>query len=296
MAPLIFALPGNEKLAQSFSEATGAKIGNWNHRRFPDGEFYLRIESPVQGKTIVIVSSLKDPDEKITPLIFLSSTLRDLGAEKIILLAPYLAYLRQDIRFQEGEGITSRYFAKLHSEWFDGIVTVDPHLHRYTSLNEIYSIPTKVVPAAPEISEWIRMNISRPLVIGPDQESGQWVSQVATGTGTPSLILEKTRKGDREVEIHFPKLDSWKGHTPVIVDDIISSAKTMITTVSHLKKLGFPSVVCIGVHPIFAGNSYEELLAAGAEKVVTCNTISHSSNQIDLSRILAAAVKEFLPL
>jgi len=296
MTPLVFALPGNEELARSFAEATGADIGNWTQRRFPDGEFYLRIESKVRENSAILVSSLKDPDEKIAPLVFFSSTLRDLGARKIFLIAPYLAYLRQDARFQEGEGFTSRYFAKLLSEHFDGIVTVDPHLHRYVSLNEIYSIPTRVVRAAPKISEWIRTNISRPLIIGPDLESEQWVSEVAKEAGAPFLVLEKTRKGDREVEVHFPPLDSWQGHTPVIVDDIISSAKTMIATVDHLKKMGFASPVCIGVHAIFAGNSYEELLAAGAGEIVTCNTIAHPSNQIDLSQILAAAWKEFSAL
>jgi ribose-phosphate pyrophosphokinase len=296
MNPLIFALHGNEKWVGSFAEAMGAKIETWTQHRFPDGEFYLRIESAVRENSTILFSSLKDPDEKIIPLIFLSSTLRDLGAKKIILVAPYLAYLRQDARFQEGEGITSRYFAKIISECFDGMLTVDPHLHRYASLNEIYSIPTKVVRAAPKISEWIRTNISRPVIIGPDLESEQWVSEVAKGAGAPSVVLEKTRKGDRDVEVHFPPLDAWQGHTPVIVDDIISSAKTMIATVDHLTKMGLASPVCIGVHAIFAGNSYKELLAAGAGEIVTCNTIAHPSNQIDLSRILDAAVKDFLPL
>jgi ribose-phosphate pyrophosphokinase len=293
MTPLFFALPGNERLVQRLSEAMVVKIGKWNHRRFPDGELYLRIESEVRGNSCLLVSSLNDPDEKISSLVFLSSTLRELGAKKIILVAPYLAYLRQDCRFQVGEGVTSKYFARLLSEYFEGVITVDPHLHRYSSLNEIYSIPTKIVHAAPEISDWIRKKVVKPLVIGPDLESEQWVSQVAKGADAPYLVLEKIRKADREVEIHFPSMSIWHEHTPVIVDDIISSAKTMIASVENLRKMNFMSIVCVGIHAIFEGNSYEDLVAAGAGEVVTCNTINHASNQIDLSTVLADAVKSF---
>ena len=84
-------------------------------------------------------------------------------------------------------------------------------------------------------------------------------------------------------------MDEYKNHTPVLVDDIISTARTMIETVGHLKKAGMKAPVCIGVHAVFAGNAYQDLKKAGA-KVVTCNTIPHESNGIDLSSILAARV------
>jgi ribose-phosphate pyrophosphokinase len=52
--------------------------------------------------------------------------------------------------------------------------------------------------------------------------------------------------------------------------------------------------VCVGVHAVFAGSAYEDLLAAGASRVVTCNTIVHSSNAIDLSDDLAIATVKVL--
>ena len=136
-------------------------------------------------------------------------------------------------------------------------------------------------------AEWIRTNVSHPLVIGPDRESEQWVAEVARGAGAPFVVLEKIRKGDREVEIRFPPLDSWRENTPVLVDDIISSGRTMIEAVVHLRKIGFAFPDCVGVHAIFAGNSYEDLIASGAARVITCNTISHPSNRIDVAEAFA---------
>lgn len=294
MTPLIIPFPGNEELAKKLSQTLSGELARVNFRRFPDGETYLRVDSSCQGRYGVIVAALDHPDEKALPLIFLSETLRGLGIERLGLAASYLAYMRQDRQFQEGEGITSRYFAKIISHYFDWLVTVDPHLHRYPSLNEIYSIPTQVSHAAPIVSDWIRANIEAPLLIGPDMESAQWVGDVATQSQIPFIVLEKIRRGDREVEVSVPNVERWKDHTPVLVDDIISTGHTMLKTIAHLKKAGMKPPVCIGIHGIFAENAFAGLKAAGAQKILSCNTIAHVSNQIDVSEIISDKIKSFL--
>jgi ribose-phosphate pyrophosphokinase len=292
--PLLLPLPGNAGLADALATRIDAEIGKLIVRRFPDGESYVRIESPVEGRTVLLCCTLDRPDEKIIPLLFLAETARELGAERVCLIAPYLAYMRQDARFQPGEGVSSFYFGRLLSNAVDGLVTVDPHLHRHRSLEEVYAIPSRVVRAAPAISDWIRAHLPHALLIGPDRESEQWVAAVAAGAGAPHLILEKIRHGDREVEISLPMADHWRGRTPVLVDDIISSGGTMIEAAGQVRRAGLPPPVCIGVHAIFADRAYADLLAAGAAQVVTCNTILHESNQIDVSDLLANGVRDLL--
>ncbi len=284
---IIFFLPGNETIALKLGEHLHAEIGEATIRHFPDGESYVKIHSDVKGKRVILVCTLHEPDDKLLPLYFLSQTAKDLGAESICLVAPYLAYMRQDKRFQAGEGITSTYFGKLISSFADKLITVDPHLHRRSSLSEIYQIPTKVIHAAAHISQWIKENLKNPLLIGPDSESAQWVAEVAKSAGAPFTVLQKIRHGDRDVEVSIPDLENYRDHLPVLVDDIISTAKTMIETIKHLKKEGMKGPVCIGVHAVFAGNSYEELMSSGAAMVITCNTIPHQTNKIDLSETIA---------
>ena len=105
----------------------GAQRAALQLHRFPDGESLVRLDADVTGRTVVIVASLAQPDAKALPLLFAADAARDLGATRVLLAAPYLAYLRQDRRFNTGEAITSRTFAALVSTVFDGIVTVDPH-------------------------------------------------------------------------------------------------------------------------------------------------------------------------
>ncbi len=288
MKPIVFALPGNEMLAESIAGAIQADLGEVVIRNFPDGETYVRVLSEVKNRKTIIICTLAYPDEKLLPLYFLSKTLKSLGADCTCLVAPYLAYMRQDKVFNRGEGVTSEYFASLLSGFADTLITIDPHLHRRNSMSEIYSIPCTVIHAAELISKWIKENISHPLLIGPDSESEQWVSEVAKNAGAPFIVLEKIRHGDKDVEVSVPNVEKYKEHTPVLVDDIISTARTMIATVQHLKNAGMKTPVCIGVHGVFAENAYEDLKKAGVDKIITCNTIPHSSNGIDITELIAS--------
>lgn len=290
MKQLLFALPGNEKLTDSLAAILGADRGQAEIRPFPDGETYIRILSEVKGRHVVLVCTLHHPDEKLLPLYLLAQTLRELGAQHICLVAPYLAYMRQDKQFKSGEGITSRYFAKLISSIADSLFTIDPHLHRFHGLQELYTIPALALHAAPLLADWVKQHVPKPILIGPDEESMQWVSEVAGLAEVPSLVLQKTRLGDKHVEVSQPDLVQYKDHTPVLVDDIISTARTMIETIQQLKKLTSIRPVCVGVHAVFAAGAYEALQSAGAAKVVTCNTIIHPSNAIPVDAILAEAI------
>jgi ribose-phosphate pyrophosphokinase len=290
MTPLLVAMPGNEAMARHVA-SHGFEAASVEMRRFPDGETYLRLLGNVQGRALAILCTLARPDEKVLPLVFAAATARELGATRVGLIAPYLAYMRQDRRFKPGEAVSSRPFARLLSESFDWMITVDPHLHRYGALSEIYTIPTRVVHAAPLISAWILANVPNPLVIGPDSESQQWVSAVAATAQAPYTVLEKVRHGDRDVEIRVKDLGAWRGRTAVLVDDIISSGRTMIAAVRQLEAAGFAAPVCIGVHGLFADHS-DRLLAQAGGRVVTTDTVPHPTNAISVAAALANAAQD----
>ena len=72
---------------------------------------------------------------------------------------------------------------------------------------------------------------------------------------------------------YLPKVEQYLDHTPVLVDDIISTGQTMIETIRHLNNFGMKAPVCIGVHAVFAGNAYQDILLENVERIVTCNTM-----------------------
>jgi ribose-phosphate pyrophosphokinase len=279
--PIIFSLFGNKILPP-----TGELILH----TFPDKETVIEFKTLIKNREIIFIDSLNNPNEKILPLIFAAQTARDLGATKITLIAPYLAYMRQDKVFEIGQGITSTYFAKILSTYFDRLITVDPHLHRWHALSDIYTIPATAVHANALIANWIQQHVERPILIGPDAESEQWVKAIATEAKAPFVILEKTRKGDRNIEVSIPQIEHYQSHIPVLVDDIISTGVTLMGTINHLKTLQMKPPVCIGVHAVFSDNAYEDLLQTGIASLITCNTIPHPSNAINVYEVITKAL------
>jgi len=287
---VLIAIPGSEACATDLGARLGAAVIVPEIRQFPDGELYVRIDGELGGD-VAIVGNLHG--DNFLRVAFLAGTARDLGARRVGLVAPYLAYMRQDSRFKPGEGVTASYFARLVSSTVDWLVTVDPHLHRFSSLANVYTIPTTIARAAPAIAQWITGEVERPVLIGPDAESVQWVSAVAERCGAPFIILEKTRRGDRDVSVTAPD-GAWNGHTPVVIDDIVSTGRTMIEATRQLRAAGSAPPVCVAIHAVFADALHDLLLDAGARGIVTCDTIPHATNRICVSDPLADAVRQRL--
>jgi len=292
--PLLIALPGNEGITAILAREMGAEVHAPEIRRFPDGETYLRLDLDLHGRAVILVCTLCRPDAKLLPLLFAARTVHELGAASVGLVAPYLAYMRQDRRFHPGEAVTARQFASLLSPHFDWLVTVDPHLHRIHTLSAVYDIANKATHAAPLVGRWIAANVHQPLLVGPDSESVQWVGETARLAGAPVVTVRKTRLGDNSVATGEIDFSPWRGRTPVLVDDIISTGQTMLETMELLDRAGMPRPVCIGVHGIFARCAFDAL-SRGAARVITTNTIPHRSNAIDVGPLMAAAVSEVLP-
>jgi ribose-phosphate pyrophosphokinase len=295
MTPVVIAMPGNEVLADQLATQLALERVSAQVRRFPDGESYVRVDTLVENRQAIVVCTLDHPDDKLVPLLLLASAVREAGARRVGLVAPYLAYMRQDTRFKPGETISAQHVASWICGHFDWLVTVDPHLHRIADLPQIYRIPTRVVHAADSVARWLQSQVHQPLLIGPDEESAQWVRDVAQRANAPCIVLTKQRRGDREVEVSVPDVARWRLHTPVLVDDIVSTAHTMIETVGHLRQAGLAAPVCVAVHAVFAQTALEDLRASGAADIVSCDTIRHPSNRIALAPAISAAVAELLP-
>lgn len=285
---VLIAVPGSEDHAHRLGTRLGRDVIVPEVRQFPDGELYVRMPREALSGTVAIVGNLSH--DNFLRVAFLAGTARDLGATAVGLVAPYLAYMRQDSVFNPGEGITQRYFAKLVSSSVDWLVTVDPHLHRVHTLEGIYSIPTTIARAAPAIARWITGEVQKPVLVGPDAESRQWVAAVADSCGAPFVILEKTRRGDRDVSVSAPDYQ-FNGHSPVVIDDIVSTGRTMVEATKMLRAAGAAAPMCVAIHAVFADAVQDTLVAAGAKGIVTCDTIPHASNRICIADSLADAVR-----
>lgn len=291
-APMLFAFAEDLPLARRLASAADAELGELATHTFPDGETYLRLMTDCAMRDVIIVCSLHQPNARALPLLFLADTARQHDAARVGLVAPYLGYMRQDIEFQPGEAVTARTFGTLFSNAVDWIMTVDPHLHRIRRLSDVYRIPAVTLHATREVGEWIAEHVSTPIVIGPDRESVQWASRIAREAACPYVVLDKVRRGDASVTVSLPDDTRFTSSTPVLVDDIIATGRTMVTAAEQLRARGAAPPVCVGVHAVFVAGAHDALVDAGVSRIVTTNTIEHESNAIDVVPLIAHALHE----
>ncbi len=291
MKPVVYLFPQDVAFGRALAARLGAEVSEVDLHEFPDGEVLTRLLAPCEGRDAIFVCGGHRPNTSALPLYFAATTARELGATRVGLCTPYLAYMRQDTRFRDGESVSAGAYAKFLGNSFDWLVTVEAHLHRIESLSAVFPVPATNVLAAEALAPWIRENVENPVLIGPDRESEPWTSRLAERIQAPFMVLEKIRTGDRKVSVSIPDPKVIAGRTPVVVDDIASSGRTLARTTEALLAAGSDKPVCIVVHAIFSGDAREVIIRSGASRIASTNTITHATNAIDVTPMVAAAIQ-----
>ncbi len=270
-----------QAIARRAADAAGLALAVVQRHRFPDGELRLRLPDPLPAR-VVVWRGLHQPNEKLVELLLAARTARQLGARHLTLVTPYLAYMRQDMAFNPGEAVSQRIVGAFLADLFDAVITVDPHLHRVATLEE--AIPVRdaiVLSGAPLLADHIATQRRDVLLVGPDEESLQWVAQAAARHGWHSGVCRKKRHGDREVDIELPDLPT-NGRAIALMDDVASSGHTVAQAARGLLRAGAASVDVAVTHALFASGAVELLREAGVGQVWSTDCIPHASNAVSI--------------
>ena len=275
--------------AVRIAQAAGLNLMAIERHRFPDGELKLRLPSALPTQ-VVLLRTLDNPNEKLIELLLAAQTARTLGAQHLTLVAPYLAYMRQDIAFMAGEAVSQRVIGHFLASLFDALITVDPHLHRVASLQEAVPVAQAIVlSGAPLLSDLISARRQRPLLVGPDAESAQWVALAAARHGFDHAVCRKVRHGDRAVALELPDV-AIAGRQVVLLDDVASTGHTVAQAARLLLAAGAACVDVAVTHALFAGDALQVLVAAGVGEVWSTDCIAHASNATSMAPAIAAAL------
>lgn len=278
-------------LAARIAQAAGLSPGRIECHRFPDGELRLRLPTTLPQQ-LVLLRSLHQPNEKLVELLIAARAARAQGVQRIALVAPYLAYMRQDMAFAPGEAVSQRIVGDFLAGLFDALLTVDPHLHRVSRLAEAVPVAQAcALSGAHLLAGLIAERRPGALLLGPDAESAQWVGAAAAAYGFEHAVCSKTRLGDREVVIQLPPLPV-QGRAVVLLDDVASSGHTLARTAEQLHAAGATSVDVAVTHALFAGDALAVIRAAGVGEVWSSDCIPHPSNAVSVAPALAAALRE----
>jgi ribose-phosphate pyrophosphokinase len=287
----IQSLPSSASDAKRLAARLGLLLEEIALHRFPDGE--LRVTVGQAAPTTIIYASLDQPNDKLIAILFASEALRRAGARRLVLLAPYLCYMRQDAAFHEGEAISQRAIGRLIAATVDRVITVDAHLHRTSDIRAVFpGIEADNLSAMPAIANALRITgiDSTAIVAGPDAESRPWVRDLAGRLGLVSTIGHKIRRGDRSVEIRFAEAALIAGRPVLLVDDIVSSGGTLIVCARALRAAGAATIDAVITHALFPSEMAREFADAGIRSIRSTSSVPHPTNAIPLDDIFATAL------
>lgn len=292
----LLAFEDERTMAEALASALDVPLALISRHRFPDGELKLRLPAQLSG-TVVLLRSLHQPNEKLVELLISAPAARELGAQRVLLACPYLAYMRQDSAFQPGEAVSQRHIAHLLAQSFDAVVTIDPHLHRISSLDEVMPGSRGVaLSAARLVGAWVAQQVDHPLLLGPDEESKQWVREAAQATVAQQLPpLEhawclKHRRGDHDVTVRLPPELALRGRAVVLIDDMASTGRTLVAAAQLCLAAGAASVDVAVSHALFVGDAIAQLQASGVRHIWSTDCVPHPSNAISVVPLLAKAL------
>lgn len=285
--PIVHAIADSTRFARRLARSLEAPFVPVRTHPFPDGETLVRV-SHRAGAEAILVQSFDGPDRKLMPALLAADALRRAGARRVTLIAPYLAYMRQDSVFRPGEPISQRVFGECLGRAFDRVLTVEAHLHRARRLGDVMPGRARSLSAAPAIARWLARRGGGAIAAGPDEESEPWIRAVARAAGVRWVVGAKRRLGDRSVRVRFPELP--RGTRAVVIDDIASSGATIAAAVRALRERGVRTVDAAVVHAIFAPGALDLIRRAGARTVVSCDTVEHPTNTIQCAPLVGAAL------
>jgi len=283
-------LPQAKKLADCLS----ISVEQVHLHQFPDGESKVTLPKNLP-KELIICRSLNQPNSKLIELIITASAARNQGVEHITLVSPYLCYMRQDKAFNEGEAISQKIIGQLLSDYFDSVITIDPHLHRIKKLTEaIPNTTAESLHASHAITNFLLHKFSNPIIIGPDEESEQWAKAISEPHQWQYNIATKQRYSDRDVDVSFSENGASNGakldlldRDIIIVDDIASTGKTLEQAVIQIKQQNPKSISIIVTHAFFVDSAITQLNNLGVSNIWSSDSITHPSNAFTIIDTIA---------
>jgi ribose-phosphate pyrophosphokinase len=289
---ILLGFPEYEAAARRLAAEADIPYASVEIHEFPDGESLVRLPSELPGN-VIFCRSLNQPNSKLIELELAAAAARELGADRLTLVAPYLCYMRQDRAFNAGEAISQRIIGRFLARHFDGLLTVDPHLHRTPRLGDAVPVEQAIsISAAPVMAQWLASLPYEPTLVAPDEEAKQWVSAIAQPAGLSFAVATKTRFGDRRVQIALPDI-VLQGRHMVIVDDVLSTGRTIVEAARLLLDGGAASVSALVTHALFADDAVADLERAGINEIHSTDSVPHMTNSLTLAATLSDALSRF---
>ena len=296
MEKIVIVGPASQILGVKIARELGFESINTEIKKFPDGENYVRIniedETLIAGKEVIIVQSTgpsanSDQNARLIELFMMIDSVKRMGAAKIIVVTPYLAYARQDKIFRPGESQFGNVIIRLlNALSIDELYVID--IHAPLILEEC-SCKAINIDSMKILADYIKLKgVENIVVVSPDKGAIERANTFAKyiGENVPVEVIEKERDvitGDIKIEGSLNLQDK----EVVISDDIISTGSTMASVIKLVKDSGAKSVLVVASHALLLQQAKYRIIKAGADEIVGTDSIDNEVSKVSLAKTIA---------
>ncbi|MHA1723940.1 MAG: ribose-phosphate diphosphokinase [Promethearchaeota archaeon] len=301
MEKIIIVGPASQILGVRIAQELGIKSINTEIKSFPDGETYLRIniedETLIRDKEIIIIQSTgpganSNQNARLFELFMMINAVKRMGASKINVVIPYLAYARQDKIFRPGESKFAEVILRLiDTLGIDELYVVDlhaPHVLETLQCSKVINIDSMKILADYLLS----LGLEDIVVVAPDKGAIERSTMFARhfGEGIPVEVFEKHRD-IKTGEITMSGKLSLKNKDVVIADDIIATGGTMANAIKLAKESGARKIYAVATHGLLLQQAKYRILSAGADDIITTDSIDNETSKVSLVKAIVDYLK-----
>jgi len=269
---VLFGGTANPRLAEAVARELGVVLGRSRVDRFPDGELSVSLLDSVRGKDVYVVQPTSPPvNDRLMELLAFADVCRRAAAARVTAVVPYFGYARADRRDRRREPITASMVAALmQTAGIHHVLSVDLHTPQ---VEGFFQVPVDTLSAVDAIAQSLAGTLPADLtVVSPDAGRVRMATEYARLLGAPLAIIVKRRESGSETEVtHL--VGEVRGRACLIVDDMISSGGTLVSSIGALRVAGAREFYVAATHGLLVGDACERLERAGVREVVVTDTV-----------------------
>lgn len=288
----IFTGNSNPKLAQDICNYLKVPLSRALVDKFPGGEVHVQIEENIRGLDVFIVqSTCEPPNDNLMELLILIDAARRASAARITAVLPYYGYARQDRKDRPRVPISAKLIANLiTTAGTDRVLTMDLHAGQ---IQGFFDIPVDHLYSINVLVHYFhKKKIKNLIVVSPDVGGIKMARAYSKLLKVPFAIVDKQRDNDRKTRV-MNIIGQVKDKNVVIVDDLVSTAGSLVEAVNALKQQGARDIYAAIVHPVLADPAIQRIGKSPLKEVAVTDSIP-LNRQKKISKIKVLSVAPLL--
>lgn len=290
MARELLLLSGNAhpELAESVASELGIGMVDATVDHFPDGETRVRIADNVREEDVFVLQPTGPPsNQNIMESLIIIDALQRASVGRITAVTPYFGYARQDRKDASRVPIS----AKLVANLFDAaganrLLAIDLHSAQLQGFSDL---PFDHLYAANSLAAAVKDDVGKPVVVAPDVGAGKMARRYARRLETDWAIVDKERTDGRTTQVAAIIGNSIVGRDALIVDDMVTTAGSLLKAAEALKEQGAERVMAAATHGVLCGDAVDRIASSPyLDRLYVTDTLPAQGANDKISRITIA--------